>query len=304
MKKTREIRQKHVLNKKIVFTGCLFMLPAFLAIVFTIVIPLIWNVVLSFHDWNGNGPMKFMGLENYIEVFSARATRQAIEHSVFIGVVSTAVAMVLGILFSLCIYRLGRKSGAFCRFVFFSPSMMPMTVIGLLFVFILAQDKGLLNSALGAMGLESLQHGWLSESGTVLWCISIIQGWRFSGTIMMLCFTAMLAIPNTLFESAKLDGANYFDEIRMIILPLIKPTIKLSLSMMLLWSFKTYDMVWTMTKGGPGDLSMTAPIKMISTAFSFNKFGLASAIGIVLTIVVSICILFGRRITKGETYEY
>lgn len=304
MTKVRQKGQKNTLNKKIVLAGCLFMLPAFLVIVFTIVIPLIWNVVLSFHSWNGNGPMEFIGIENYIQVFTSRDTREAILHSVFIGIVSTAVAVALGLLFALCIYRLGRREGTVCRFVLFSPSMMPMTVIGLLFVFILAPDKGLLNAVLGATGLESLQHGWLSESGTVLWCISLIQGWRFSGTIMMLCFTAMLGIPESLFESAKLDGARYFDEVRMIILPLIKPTVKLALSMMLLWSFKTYDMVWTMTKGGPGDLSMTAPIKMISTAFSFNKFGLASAIGMVLTIVVSICIIFGRRLAKGETYEY
>ena len=300
----RQKKEKPVLNKKIIAAGCLFMLPAFVIIIFTMLIPLIWNVVLSFYEWNGNSEMKFVGLANYISAMTERSTLTALKNSVFIGVVSTVVAMILGILLALCIYRLGRKEGALCRFIFYSPSMMPMTVIGLLFVFVPAQDNGLLNSALKAAGLTSLQHGWLSERGTVLWTISIVQGWRFSGTIMMLCYTGMLAIPGSLFESAKLDGAGYMKSVRLIILPLIKPTIKLALSMMLLWSFKTYDMVWTMTKGGPGDLSVTAPIRMITTAFSFNKFGNASAIGIILTIIVSICVIIGRRIAKGETYEY
>lgn len=297
-------RQKQVLNKKIIFAGCLFMIPAFVIITFTMIIPLIWNLVLSFNEWNGNSDMKFVGMQNYITALTERGTVTALKNSIFIGIVSTVVAMILGLFFALCIYRLGKKEGAFCRFVYFSPSMMPMTVIGLLFVFILAQDNGLLNSVLKAMGLSSLQHGWLSERGIVVWVIAIVQGWRFSGTIMMLCYTGMLSIPGSLFESAKLDGAGYIKSVRLIILPLIKPTIALSLSMMLLWSFKTYDMVWTMTKGGPGDLSMTAPIRMITTAFSFNKFGSASAIGIILTVVVSICIIIGRVITKGESYEY
>ncbi|MEG1661668.1 MAG: sugar ABC transporter permease, partial [Clostridiales bacterium] len=138
----------------------------------------------------------------------------------------------------------------------------------------------------------------------VLWVLSVVQGWKFSGTIMMLCYTAMITIPGSLFEAAKLEGTNYFQDVRLIILPLIKPTIKLALSMMLLWSFKTYDIVWTMTRGGPGGLSLTAPIQMVRTAFTFNKYGYAAAIGMVLTVLVSICIVLGRRLAKGETYEY
>ena len=294
----------NVLNKKIVIAGCLFTLPAFIIMTITTIIPLFWNFFLSFQQWNGNSDMKFVGIQNYITILSERSTSTALKNSLFIGLVSTVVAMIIGIALALCIYRLTNKEGAFCRLIFYSPSMMPMTVIGLLFVFILAPDNGLLNGILEIVGLESWQRGWLAEPGLVLWVLGFVQGWRFGGTIMMLCYTGLLAIPHSLFESAKLDGASYPQLIRLIILPLLKPTINLALSMMLLWSFKTYDIVWTMTGGGPADLSMTAPIKMITTAFTYNKFGEASALSIVLTLIVSICIVLGRSLARGEAYEY
>ena len=90
----------------------------------------------------------------------------------------------------------------------------------------------------------------------------------------------------------------------MIILPLIKPTICMVFSMEVMWSFKTYDIVWTMTQGGPGSLSKTAPISMIQQAFTYNKFGYASAIGLVFSVIVLICIGVVRRMLRSETYEY
>lgn len=121
---------------------------------------------------------------------------------------------------------------------------------------------------------------------------------------MMLSYTGMLNIPDSLFESAELEGCNYIKKVRYMILPLIKPTIRLALSMTLVWAFKTYDLVWTMTQGGPANMSMTAPIMMIRTGFSYNQYGYAAAIGMISTVLIGICILLGRAILRGESYEY
>ena len=292
-------------NRKVVIAGLFFMLPAFVVILITILIPLIWNIYLSFCDWKGGGSISFVGMQNYIQSFTTTATRDAILHSVFIGIISTLVSVVLGVLLALALYRIQGRLGGVARVIFYSPSMMPMTVLGLLFTFIFAaSDKGLLNALLGAMGLGTLQHAWLSDKGTVLWVIAMIQGWRASGTIMMLSYTAMLNIPHSLFESAELEGCNFRKKACHIILPLIKPTVRLALSMTLVWAFKTYDLVWTMTKGGPANMSMTAPIMMIKTGFSYNQYGYAAAIGMISTILIGICILSGRFILRGESYEY
>jgi raffinose/stachyose/melibiose transport system permease protein len=270
----------------------------------TIVIPLVWNTVLSFVEWNGNSAMKFAGLSNYVRVFTERRAYSTLLNSLFIGLVASAVSMFLGTFLALCVYRLTRKESTLWRFVFFSPSMLPMTVVGLLFVFVLASDGGMLNSVLDVTGLGSLKRGWLSSPKYVLWTLAILQGWKSCGIIMMLVYTAMIGIPPSFFEAGRLEGASYFHEMRLIILPLLRPVFTLSLSMMLLASFKTYDIVWTMTKGGPGDASKTAPIRMIEAGFSYGQFGFAASLGVILTIMVSICIIAARRVTRGETYEY
>ncbi len=298
-KKTKRV------DRKIILAGFLFMLPAFLVILITTIIPLIWNIVLSFCEWKGSGSPTFIGIQNYVQSFTTQAARQSIEHSIFIGIVSALVSIVLGIGFALALFRIQGKLSSVARVIFYSPTMIPMTVLGLLFTFIFgASDNGLLNAILAAMGLESLQHAWLSERGTVLWVIAIIQGWRSSGTIMILSYTAMLNIPDSLFESAELEGCGYWKKSRYIILPLIKQTVRLALSMTLVWAFKTYDLVWTMTQGGPANLSMTAPIMMIRTAFSYNQYGYAAAIGIICTVLIGLCIILGRTALRGETYEY
>jgi raffinose/stachyose/melibiose transport system permease protein len=280
------------------------MLPGILIIFITMVIPLGWNLVLSFMEWNGSSPMVFVKWDNYTRVFTERQAYGTILNSLFIGIVSTVAGMILGIFLALSVYRLTKRESAFCRFVYFSISMMPMTVVGLLFAFVLAPDGGLVNSLLELLHLDFLKQGWLSNPKIVNWSLACVQGWKASGTIMILFYTALIRIPPSFFEAGKLEGANYFHELRLIIMPLLKPALALTISMMLLWSFKSYDIVWTMTRGGPGDVSETAPIRMITIGFSFGQFGYAAAIGVVLTVLVSICIGTGRWITRGEAYEY
>lgn len=296
--------KRNAMTRKLRFFGYLFILPATLMVLLTTIIPVGWNIVLSFCEWNGNSDLKFVGLANYVNVFTDYATVKTIGHSLAISVVAAAVAMILGISLALMIYKVNKKEGAFYRFVFYSPGMLPMTVVGLLFTFVLATDQGLVNNLLETVGLGAFTQPWLAKKGLVLVVIGVVQGWRSSGAIMMLTYTAILSLPESLFESAKLDGASYWQEIRRVILPLIKPSIKMVFSMMVMWAFKTYDIVATMTGGGPGDLSKTAPIRIIEQAFTYNKFGYASALSLVFAVLIIALILLVRKCLGGEAYEY
>jgi raffinose/stachyose/melibiose transport system permease protein len=298
------VRKKRTLHYHITAMGLVFMLPAVFMIMITTVIPLFWNIILSFLEWSGSGPAIFVKFDNYIKMFTDQKAYNSVLRSLRIGIASSAVSMALGIFLALCVYRLSRRESAFCRFIYFSPSMLPTTVVGLLFVFILAPDDGIVNMVLGLLRRVSWQKAWLSNPETVLWTLAIVQGWKTSGTIMMLFYTGLIQIPPSFFEVGRIEGATYFHEIRLIILPLLRPTFSLALSMTLLSSFRTYDIVWTMTRGGPGDISKTAPIRIIESGFLFSQFGYAAALGVVLTIVVSLCIIAGRFITRGDSYEY
>ncbi len=295
---------KTKLNAKITMLGILFCIPAFCFMIFTVMVPIVWNIALSFTEWNGNTAPAFIGISNYINVLTSSASLRAFSNSIFIALVSTAVAMFLGSTSALLIYRMGKREGSFYRFIFYAPSMMPMSVVGLLFTFILAPDKGLVNSFLGLIGLENLQHAWLADPDTVLMTIAMVSGWRFSGITMILVFSALISIPTSLFEASRLDGSTYFTEVVHIMVPLVKPTLQLTLSLILLSSFRTYDMVYALTRGGPGDFSVTAPIAMINYTFSYNKFGEGATMSVLLTLLVVTCVVIVRRGVKGEQYEY
>lgn len=296
MKKKRlGLRQKMV--------GYLFLSPALVMLLVFMIIPLFWNIALSFCSWNGNSALTFVGLDNFIEIFSTESSWVPIGRSAFIALISLIVSLILGLGYALMLFRLGSREQAVFRFIFFSPAMMPMTVIGLLFVFVLSSE-GLLNSILGLIGLSGLQHAWLADPDVSLWVIAIIQGWRQSGVIMMLFVTAIMALPASLFECAKLEGANYFEQIKIIILPLIKPSLRLTVSMLVMWGFKTYDLVYVMTKGGPGEFTYTTPLKIVQLGFNYNEYGTAAALGTLLVLVVTVFVIIARVLLKGEDYEY
>ena len=290
--------------RKLQLIGGLFSLPALIIVAFATIIPVIWNVVLSFCSWDGVTSMRFNGISNFTKIFADKASMKAIGYSLIIALVATATAMLLGIMLSLLIYKVTKIEGAIYRFVFYSPVMLPLSVVGLLFTLVLAADEGLLNNILGAAGLGNLQNAWLAKKGTVLVVIGLVQGWRSSGTVMMLVFTGIIGLPADLFESSKLDGASYGQEVRYIILPLVKPTIQLALSMVVMSAFKTYDIVFAMTGGGPGDISKTAPLKIIEQAFMFNKYGAAAANSVIYAIIVIVILAILRKGVGGEKYEY
>ena len=290
--------------RKLRIIGFFFLLPAGIMILFTTVIPFVWNIYLSFGKWNGVGAYKFIGIDNYTKIFHTRQAVLAVKNSVIVAVVATLVSMALGLLMALLIYRISRIESAICRFIFYGPVMLPMTVVGLLFTFILASDVGLLNSFLRAVGLGSLAKSWLATDVLVVVSIGAVQGWRSAGSIMMLTYTAIIALPEDLFEESKLEGATYWQEIRMIIFPLVRQTIVLSFSMMSMWSFKTYDIVVAMTDGGPGDLSLTAPLYILRETFQNSKFGFAAAVSVVFAFIIMIIIAAIRRGLRGESYEF
>ncbi|MGO4370865.1 carbohydrate ABC transporter permease [Paenibacillus sp. MCAF20] len=296
-----KVRSMHVKTRVL---GIALLIPAAIFIAFTVLIPVVWNLVLSFAEWSPLTSMKMVGLVHYIELFQDQATLNGFKYSIFIALVSSAVALLLGLLLALLVYRTGNREGAVLRLIFFAPNMMPFIVIGLMFTFMLDPANGLINQILGLIGLESLQHAWLSEPGLVLWVLAVVSGWKGSGGVMMLLYTAIVTIPASMFEAARLEGAGYFRQIRLIILPLIMPTIRLVSMLVLIGSFKTYDVVMTMTKGGPGDFSKTVPMQMLDVSFRYNEFGYAAAIGVIFTILVGIVMFATMKFARGDVYEY
>jgi len=292
-------------GRRITFIGILFLLPALVAIFFSTLFPFVFNVALSFVKWDGFRKIKWVFLDNYKEIFKISSHfPDSMVHTVYLAILTTVLTVVNGLILALIIYKLGKKEGLFARLIIFMPSMMSFAVIALLFKFILNDQTGPLNNFLRAVGLGKFALVWLSERHLVIPIMAIVSAWRGSGSIMILFYAALQMIPSSLLESSKLDGATYMTQIRYILVPLISPIIKLQTVMTLIGAFKSYDIVRVMTNGGPGMDSYTVPLLMLDTGFQYREFGLAAAMGCILTLAILLVIGILNRTLKGESYEY
>lgn len=292
----------NVWSRRLLHTAFLF--PALAFMTFAVYVPFGWNSVLSLQEWNGFLPASWVGFENYIDFFKDTQAVNSLLNSIFLAVVSTTGAVVLGLFLASLVYKLGKREGAFCRLIIFLPVMLPTAVVGLLFTFVFNPEMGILNNLLEAVGLVQWTKAWLENKDTVMWCIVFVNIWKMTGLTMMLSFASMQMLPESLFESAKMAGASYPRQLFSIVFPLIKPTILMAAVYSLVVNFKSYDIVFVLTRGGPGVTSQTIPLLMMKTAFNFNEFGYSAAQGMVQAAVVMLTVLLVQRIMKGETYEY
>ncbi len=285
------------------WTGILFLAPAIVFLLYANFVPFFWNLVLSFQKWNGFKAATWVGIRNFKRAFADELVWKSLYNSVFLAFVSTAGAVILGILLAAFLYRLGQREGSIFRLILFMPSMLPIAIVALLFTFIYNPTMGILNNFLILLGHSDWTTAWLEDKNTVLLCIALVNVFRMTGTTMLLCFAAMQVIPTSFLESSILDGAGYPQQYFQIILPLIKPTILLSTINTLTTNFKTYDTVFILTRGGPGNLSKTVPIYMTESAFINSEFGFSAAMGVILTITITLIILALRKTLEVEQYE-
>jgi raffinose/stachyose/melibiose transport system permease protein len=243
-------------------------------------------------------------VRNYIAAFSDALFLRSLWNSLFIAVVSTVFAMIIGVALAMLIYQMGRIEGAVYRFIIFMPTMLPLTITGLLFIFVFNQEAGILNNVLRVIGLDNLAQPWLAKPPLNLYTLCAVNVWRGVGLPMILTYAALQSIPTSLLEASKLDGATYFDQIRLILLPLLKPIILTATTFLLIGNFKAYDLVMVLTRGGPANTSRIVPLHIVETAFTFNDFGGAASMGVIMTVVVLAVIGITRLILRSETYEY
>lgn len=284
--------------------GVLFLSPALIFILVCNVVPFIWNFILSFQSWNGFNKAKFIGFENYIDSFNNPLVLKSLMNSVIFALGSTAGGVLIGLFLATLIFKMAGKEGSVFRLILYSPAMLPTAVVGLMFTFFYNPEMGLLNNFLELIGLESLTHVWLQSKTTAMASIVFVAIWKCTGSVMMLCFASMQSVPNSLYESSDLDGASYWKQMIHITYPLIKPMILLATINTLGTQYKSYGLIFTMTQGGPGNLTATVPIVMTKTAFNFGYFGNAASMGVIFTVVVAFSIIAVRKALKGEHYEF
>lgn len=153
----------------------LFIIPAMFFITYAVYVPFGWNTLLSFQDWNGFSTAEWVGIENYAKTFSDPIALKSLVNSLFLGVISTIGAVIIGVTLASLVYQVYRREGALYRLILFMPVMLPAAIVGLLFVFIFNPEMGLLNNLLRSIGLGDFTTAWLENKNTVLWCLAIVN---------------------------------------------------------------------------------------------------------------------------------
>ena len=277
-----------------------FLLPPLLLYGVAVLLPIVQSLFLSFFSWDGITDMKFVGLDNYAEMFAGDDVFwTSFFHS--LAYVAICLFMQLGAALVVASLLLNLTRGRqLVKTLYLLPAVISTVAIALLFQRIYsAGSDGMLNQALSWVGLERFQQAWLSNVDTVLVAVSIPEGWRFSGLYMLIIYAALLAVPKELEEAARLDGANWWQLFTQIRFPHIRPVWATTTIMATTYALRGFDVPYLLTNGGPGQSSELLTTYMYKTAFTNTDYGYASAMSVFIVaeclIAVGLIILLLRR---------
>lgn len=281
----------------------LFVGPAFAFFLIFGVVPIVYNVVLSFYRTDLMSPGTFVGIENYKNLFQDTIFIKSLTNNLLLVVGSLLAHLPLALLLANMLFH-KIKGSRFYQSAYFLPSVVAGVAIGLTWTFIYNSQFGMVNAVLKLVGLANLQREWLSDEQTAMVSIIIVVMWQFVGYHMVIQLAAMRAIPEDIFEAATVDGASGWQQFTKITFPLIKPMLKIDVILIVTGSLRYFDLVFTMTRGGPNHSSEVLSTYMYFQAFRTLKFGYASTIAIVLLVISVVVIMLNNFVFRSDKIEY
>ncbi|MEV3858761.1 sugar ABC transporter permease [Streptomyces sp. NPDC050095] len=284
-------------------TAVSFTVPALVLFGALVLAPIMYALYVSFFNWGGFGsPSDSVGLDNYTKL---------LDDPVFLGDLWRGLLLVL---FSVCVelpfalamaVALNQKlrGRAVYRMLFFAPYVLSEVITGVLFSMIFAPDDGLADKVLGSIGLDGLGGLWFAGQNTVLPTLFLVMTWKYFGFHMMLYLAGLQGIPAELHEAARIDGANAWQRFRHITLPLLGPTIRISVFLSVIGAIQLFDLVWVVTQGGPDHHSETMAITLFQFGFKRYQIGYASALSIALFLISLVFALAYQRLVMRRDTE-
>ncbi len=275
--------------------GYLFIAPAMIPFLIFTAYPLVQGIMLSFYKAGVNrDKWEYIGLKNYTNLLTRDPVFPTAIKNTFLFVVGVVpAAMVICLFVAVLIYPMSQRKQTFFRAAFYMPVVSAGVVLAMVWVYIYSQEYGLLNYILEATGILNLINGgekigWLAQPDTALISLAIVVlSWSL-GQPLILFLAGLGAIPEALYDAAKIDGANSWQSFWKITLPLLRPTILFVLVVLTIAVFQVFVVVQLMTLGGPANATQTIVYRIWVSAFTTFKFGYASAMAVILLAIVSI----------------
>ncbi len=278
--------------------GWLFVAPAAVMYGVFVLRPLVLTVQYSFYDWNGIGASTWVGVGNYRRLFTEPELFATILHAFELILFFSLIPVLLGLFVAATIRSIAQSRLALvARTVLFLPQVIPLVAAGIMWSWLLS-STGLVNELLSLVGLGGVTRAWLGDFDTALPAVGVIGAWVLVGLCTLLLLAGISKIDPALYESARLDGAGPVREFLSITLPSLRQEIGVCVTVTVIAALASFDIVYIATQGGPGNSTMVPGLEIFYLAFSEREVGRASALAVVLVVLVLACVLPIQRLTR------
>ncbi len=277
-----------------------FVGPALLVFAIIVALPFALGLYYSFTDWNGvSDRVLWIGLGNFRELASDEGFWDSFGFTVRFTLVAVVITNLVGFLLALILTRY-LKLRNILRTIFFLPNVIGGLLLGFIWQFIFIRGF----AAIGNWsGLPFFELPWLGDATTGFWAVVIVSVWTGAGYLMIIYIASLMNVPADLYEAASIDGASSRQQLFNITIPMIMPAVTICLFLALSWSFKTFDVILSLTRGGPYNSTQSVALNIYIEAFQNNRLGLGTAKAIVFFIVVALITTMQVWLTKRQEVE-
>ncbi|MEZ5085478.1 MAG: sugar ABC transporter permease [Tessaracoccus sp.] len=265
--------------------GALYVLPSLGILCLIALAPIVYSAYLSFTNYDVLGDPVFTGMANYERLIVDQNFWNALRNTAIFTLISVPLQMFIPMVLAEVLARYSKRAfSQVVRSVLFVPVVASMILIGTVWQFMLAPNTGFFNTVLTTLGMSEVN--FLGRPWLALVCVSLVSVWKNIGYFLVLFYAGVLDIPSEQFEAARVDGATPIQQFFHITLPGLRPVVLLCTVLATIWSFQAFDLVYAMTGGGPGGATTTLVMAIYSAGFQSFQMGYASAIAMVLLVVV------------------
>lgn len=289
----------HWLSKK--STKIIMIMPAVILFTVFFLAPIFISVYYSFTDFSGIGAAKFIGFKNYQVLLKDKFFFIALKNTFIILIGITITILPLSFIVALLLEKPFRGSGV-VQSMIFAPNVIAPILVGLIWLFILDPKMGMINAILRSIGLSDYQQQWIGGKTLTPYSVAVVYLWQVLGFYTTINMAGLRSIPADIYEAAEIDGANYFQRIRKITIPMMKNTIVINTILIITGGFKIFETVKQLTNGGPNHMSDVLVTYMYDTTFTSSRYGYGMAVA---TVSFVLCLIFSiiYLVNVGKSLE-
>ena len=278
--------------------GYSFIAPNFIGFAIFILIPVIFTIVLSVMDWDGFNAMTFAGIDNFRQIFRDRVFRSAFWKTLLYVVFTVALTLLASLGLACALNKNIKGRNAFRSAIFF-PYVASMIAIGAVWKQLFEANYGPINNFLRSIGIAN-PPGWFASTDWAIWGVIIVSIWKYMGYYMLIYLAGLQDIPVQLYEAATLDGASGWQRFMKITLPMLTPSTFFVFIMLTINSFKSFDLIYALTQGGPGTSTTLLANYIYNQTFVYWDYGKSAAASIILFVIVLAVTIVQFRGSRGE----